>query len=78
MVSSLSVICSYRETKLSYSSLAFLHIKDKKEAIQKTYKLLNKNGRFVLSIDKSQDDEMVYEARRLKTYPDNVDNIKNY
>ena len=59
-----------------YSSLTFLHIKDKKEAIQKTYKLLNKKGRFVLSIDKSQDDEIAYDARKVKTYPDNVDNIK--
>ena len=59
-----------------YSSLTFLHFKDKKEAIQKTYKLLNKKGRFVLSIDKSQDDEIAYDARKVKTYPDNVDNIK--
>lgn len=59
-----------------YSSLTFLHIKDKKEAIHKTYKLLNKKGRFVLSIDRSQDNEMVYDTRKLKTYPDNVDNIK--
>lgn len=29
-----------------------------------------------MSIDKSQDNEMVYDARKLKTYPDNVDNIK--
>ena len=59
-----------------YSSLSFLHIKDKEEAIEKTYKLLNKNGRFVLSIDKSQDGEIVYDTRRIKTYPDNVENIK--
>ena len=59
-----------------YSSLTFLHIKDKEEAIVKTYNLLNKNGRFVLSIDKSQDDEIVFDMRRVKTYPDNVENIE--
>ena len=59
-----------------YSSLTFLHIKDKEEAIVKTYNLLNKNGRFVLSIDKSQDDEIVFDMRKVKTYPDNVENIE--
>lgn len=59
-----------------YSSLTFLHIKDKEKAIEKTYALLNENGRFVLSIDKSQDDEIVYDMRKVKTYPDNVENIE--
>ena len=59
-----------------YSSLTFLHIEDKEKAIEKTYALLNKNGRFVLSIDKSQDDEIVYDMRKVKTYPDNVENIE--
>ena len=59
-----------------YSSLTFLHIKDKEKAIKKTYALLNENGRFVLSIDKSQDDEIVYDMRKVKTYPDNVENIE--
>ena len=59
-----------------YSSLTFLHIKDKEEAIEKTYRMLNKNGRFVLSIDKSQNDEILCDVRKVKIYPDNVENIE--
>ena len=36
-----------------YSSLTFMHIKDKQAALYKAAALLNGGGRFVLSIDKS-------------------------
>ena len=36
-----------------YSSLTFMHISEKAEAIRKVSELLNVGGRFVLSIDKS-------------------------
>ena len=39
-----------------YSSLTFMHIKEKAFAIQKIASLLNTNGLFILSIDKNQSD----------------------
>lgn len=39
-----------------YSSLTFMHIKDKQAAIDKVASLLSDNGKFVLSIDKNQDE----------------------
>lgn len=59
-----------------YSSLTFLHIKDKRQAIYKTYSLLEKKGKFILSIDKNQDSEIDYGTRKVKTYPDNIKTIK--
>lgn len=58
-----------------YSSLTFLHIQDKRRTIQKIFDLLKEDGRFVLSIEKSQNDILEYETRKIKTYPDNVENI---
>ncbi len=60
---------------LIYSSLTFLHIKDKKAAIQKVFTLLSPGGRFVLSIDKNQNNEIDFGAYKLKIYPDNPENI---
>lgn len=59
-----------------YSSLTFLHIKDKQQAIDKTYPLLAEKGKFILSIDKSQNDEIDYGTRKVKTYPDTVKTIE--
>ena len=59
-----------------YSSLTFLHIKDKAQAIDKTYSLLAKKGRFVLSIEKNQNNEIDYGTRKLRTYPDSVETIE--
>ena len=59
-----------------YSSLTFLHIKDKQKAIDKTYSLLAEKGRFVLSIGKSEDSEIDYGTRKVRTYPDNVETIE--
>ena len=60
-----------------YSSLTFLHIKEKQTAINKVYSLLNAGGRFVLSIDKNQDKYIDFGKRKLAVYPDNPDNIKS-
>lgn len=57
-----------------YSSLTFLHIAKKQRAIYKTYELLNEKGRFLLSIEKSQNNEIDYGTRKIKTYPDTVEN----
>mgnify|MGYP000846034273 FL=1 len=58
-----------------YSSLTFMHIKDKQTAIQRTASLLNLDGRFVLSIDKNQHREIDYGNRRIVVYPDTPEDI---
>ena len=59
-----------------YSSLTFLHIKDKQQAIDKTYSLLAEKGKFVLSIEKNQNNEIDYGTRKIKIYPDTVETIE--
>ncbi len=61
-----------------YSSLTFLHIKEKQKAFDKVRKLLNDNGRFILSIDKNKDDFLDTGASKIRVYPDNPDDIKTY
>ena len=61
-----------------YSSLTFMHIKDKLSAIKKITSLLNNDGLFVLSIDKSQNEFIDMGTRRIKIYPDNSTDICNY
>ncbi len=58
-----------------YSSLTFMHIRDKRGAIEKVADLLNKNGRFVLSITKNQSTEIDFGNRKLTVYPDNPQEI---
>ncbi|MDE7297808.1 MAG: class I SAM-dependent methyltransferase [Lachnospiraceae bacterium] len=60
-----------------YSSLTFMHIENKQAAIDKAAFLL-KNGRFVLSIDKNQDQYIEMPGRKIRIYPDNPRDIKNY
>lgn len=60
-----------------YSSLTFMHIKDKVAAIQKAADLLIPGGRFVLSIDKNQQAEIDYGARKISVYPDTPDEINS-
>ena len=61
-----------------YSSLTFMHIQDKLLAIQKIATLLRDNGFFVLSIDKSQNEYIDMGDRKIKIYPDNPNDIRNY
>lgn len=58
-----------------YSSLTFLHIKDKLSAIQKAASLLTPGGRFVLSIDKNRQDEIDFGNRKITVYPDTPEEI---
>ena len=67
-----------RKFVVIYSSLTFMHIKDKQAAINKVKTLLNFSGRFVLSIDKSQSDTIEYGTRKIKIYPDNKEDIVKY
>jgi SAM-dependent methyltransferase/predicted phosphodiesterase len=61
-----------------YSSLTFMHIKDKGEAINKIARLLKPYGRFVLSIDKNQSEFIDMGNRKIKIYPDNPADICGY
>jgi len=61
-----------------YSSLTFMHIKEKQKSINKVYSLLNSKGYFVLSIDKNQSEYIDYGERKIKVYPDSPDNTKEY
>lgn len=61
-----------------YSSLTFMHFSEKQKAINKIYGLLNPGGKFVLSIDKNQDEYIDLGTRKLRIYPDNPENIKKY
>jgi predicted phosphodiesterase/SAM-dependent methyltransferase len=58
-----------------YSSLTFMHIEEKQAAIEKTANLLTPGGRFVLSIEKSEQTEINYGTRIVPVYPDKPDKI---
>lgn len=60
-----------------YSSLTFMHIQDKQTAITKTAKLLNANGRFILSGEKNDSDVIKFNTRTIRIYPDKVENISD-
>ena len=53
-----------------YSSLTFLHVKDKKSAIQKIANILTCGGRFILSINKEQQTLLDFGNRQIEVYPD--------
>ena len=59
-----------------YSSLTFMHIKNKKGVIDKISHLLTQGGRFVLSVDKSQNTVLEYGCRKITIYPDSVENVE--
>lgn len=61
-----------------YSSLTFMHIKEKQRAISKVQSLLNVGGRFVLSVDKGRDGYLDYGTRKIEVYPDSPDEIRGY
>ncbi|MDR0819498.1 MAG: class I SAM-dependent methyltransferase [Oscillospiraceae bacterium] len=58
-----------------YSSLTFMHIYNKRAAIQKTASILNSGGRFVLSIDKNTTENIDYGDRSVDVYPDSAEEI---
>lgn len=61
-----------------YSSLTFMHIRDKQKCVNKIYSLLKSNGLFVLSIDKNQNKYIECGNRKIKIYPDNLSDTKAY
>lgn len=61
-----------------YSSLTFMHIKEKQKAINAVSKLLNDHGSFVLSLDKNQDSFIDFGNRKIRIYPDDLANTVRY
>ena len=58
-----------------YSSLTFMHIKDKQNAINKVCELLKNDGVFVLSTDKNQDQFIDIGTNKIEVYPDTPEEI---
>ena len=58
-----------------YSSLTMMHFADKQRVIEKVDRLLADGGRFCLSIDKSRDAYIDMGTRKLRVYPDTVEDI---
>ncbi len=61
-----------------YSSLTFMHIKDKQKAINKVQQLLNDGGLFVLSTDKNQDGFIDIGSNKIEIYPDTTEEITQF
>ena len=60
-----------------YSSLTMMHFENKEQIIAKVDALLCDKGVFCLSIDKSQSEYIDMGTRKIKIYPDTLDNIKS-
>lgn len=67
-----------RTFNVVYSSLTFMHIEDKRRAINKIAGLLNDAGRFVLSIDKNPSEFINIGMRKIAIFPDTPDEIKTH
>ncbi|MDL2287041.1 methyltransferase domain-containing protein [Eubacteriales bacterium OttesenSCG-928-G02] len=64
-----------KEFDVIYSSLTFMHIKNKQSAIQKVASLLIPYGRFVLSISKDRKKTLDFGNRQVEVYSDTPDEI---
>lgn len=67
-----------RSFDIIYSSLTFMHIKDKRGAVNKIARLLNHGGRFILSLDKNKSEFIDTGTSRIKIYPDEPDTLEEY
>ncbi len=73
--------CSYKfidTFDVIYSSLTMMHFENKNQVISKVATLLKTGGIFCLSIDKSQDEYIDMGTRKIRVYPDTLDNITSY
>ncbi len=59
-----------------YSSLTMMHFRHKKQVITKVDTLLNKGGIFCLSIDKNQSEYIDMGTRKVRVYPDTLENTQ--
>ncbi|MBE6888852.1 MAG: class I SAM-dependent methyltransferase [Ruminococcaceae bacterium] len=64
-----------RSFDVVYSSLTFMHFKDKQAAVAKATCLLKTGGRFVLSLDKNQSKFIDMGNYKLEVYPDNPEEM---
>ena len=60
-----------------YSSLTWMHFRDKQTAVKKTAGLLNHTGRFVLSVSKDREDTIDYGTRAIRVFPDDPGAIRS-
>lgn len=67
-----------RQFDVIYSSLTFMHISEKQKVFDRVAELLASEGRFVLSIDKNQDEYIDTGSSKIEVYPDNPTEIKAY
>ncbi len=67
-----------RSFDIIYSSLTFMHINDKRGAVNKIARLLNHGGRFILSLDKNKSEFIDTGTSRIKIYPDDPDTLEEY
>ncbi len=67
-----------RQFDVIYSSLTFMHISEKQKAFNLIADLLAPSGRFVLSIDKNQDQFIDTGTSKFKVYPDKPSDIEQY
>ena len=58
-----------------YSSLTMMHFENKKQVVSKIDNLLKERGIFCLSIDKNKSEYIDMGNRKIRIYPDNLDNI---
>ncbi len=61
-----------------YSSLTFMHIKEKQKAFCIVSDILNADGLFLLSVDKNRDEFIDTGTSRIRVYPDSAEEIKEY
>lgn len=61
-----------------YSSLTFMHIENKQNAIKKIASMLNNNGIFALSIDKNQENFIDMGKYKANIFPDKQSEIEKY
>lgn len=61
-----------------YTSLTFMHVREKRACISKIYTLLKPKGRLVLSIDKNQSGYLDFPDRRVKLYPDRPEETERF
>lgn len=61
-----------------YSSLTFMHIEEKQNAVNRVASLLRSSGKFVLSIDKNQDVFIDTGTRKITVFPDTPAEMESY
>lgn len=61
-----------------YSSLTFMHFKDKQKVVEIVFSILKPEGIFVLSIDKNTDNHIQYGERIVEIFPDDLQSIKEH